>query len=144
MIIEDVKRDSAADSGIMSENSDFSKEDERSVDNTEILERIAVKVGQKIHVILVPDIIYIEAEGDYVRIITDNGKYIKEDTMKYYEAGLPPSKFVRVHRSHIVNVEKILRIELYEKQNQMLTLKNGDQVRASVSGYKSLRDALKL
>lgn len=144
MIIEDVKRDSAADSGIMSGNSDFSKEDERSVDNTEILERIAVKVGQKIHVILVPDIIYIEAEGDYVRIITDNGKYIKEDTMKYYEAGLPPSKFVRVHRSHIVNVEKILRIELYEKQNQMLTLKNGDQVRASVSGYKSLRDALKL
>lgn len=54
------------------------------------------------------------------------------------------TKFVRVHRSHIVNVEKILRIELYEKQNQMLTLKNGDQIRASVSGYKALREALNL
>lgn len=112
--------------------------------DTEVLERIAVKVGQKIHVILIPDIIFIEADGDYVRIITDHGKFMKEDTMKYYEAGLPQSKFVRVHRSHIVNVEKILRIELYEKQNQMLTLKNGDQIRASVSGYKALREALNL
>lgn len=55
--------------------------------DTEVLERIAVKVGQKIHVILIPDIIYIEADGDYVRIITDHGKFMKEDTMKYYEAG---------------------------------------------------------
>ena len=108
------------------------------------LERVAVKVGQKIHVILVPDILYIQSDGDYVQIVTDQHAYMKEETMKYFETSLPQSKFVRVHRSYIVNVEKILRIELYEKQSQMLTLKNGDKIRASVSGYKALRSVLNL
>lgn len=110
----------------------------------ETLERIAVKTGQKIHVILVPDIVYIQSDGDYVQIVTGQSRYLKEETMKYFEASLPRSRFVRVHRSYIVNVEKILRIELYEKQNQMLTLNNGDQIRASVSGYKELRTVLNL
>jgi len=110
----------------------------------EVLERVAVKTGQKIHVILVPDIVYIQSDGDYVQIVTEHNKYLKEETMKYFETSLPRSQFVRVHRSFIVNVEKILRIELYEKQNQMLTLKNGDQIRASVSGYKELRAILNL
>jgi len=108
------------------------------------LERVAVKVGQKIHVILVPDILYIQSDGDYVQIVTDQHAYMKEETMKYFETSLPQSRFVRVHRSYIVNVEKILRIELYEKQSQMLTLKNGDKIRASVSGYKALRSILNL
>lgn len=110
----------------------------------EILERIAVKIGQKIHVILVPDIVYIQSDGDYVQIVTGQSRYLKEETMKYFEANLPRTQFVRVHRSYIVNVEKILRIELYEKQNQMLTLKNGDQIRASVSGYRELRTILNM
>ena len=110
----------------------------------EPLERVAVKSGQKIHVIYVPDIVYIQSDGDYVQIITSGNKYLKEDTMKYFEANLPTARFVRVHRSYIVNVEKILRIETYEKQNQMLTLANGDKIRASVSGYKALRAVLNL
>lgn len=113
-------------------------------EETGVLERVAVKVGQKIHVILVPDIVYIRSDGDYVQIVTDQNKFLKEETMKYFEAGLSSSQFVRVHRSYIVNVEKILRIEMYEKQNQMLTLKNGDKIRASTSGYKALRVALNL
>jgi hypothetical protein len=113
-------------------------------EETEALERVAVKVGQKIHVIFVRDIIYIRSDGDYVQIVTDGNRFLKEETMKYFEAGLPPSLFVRVHRSCIVNVEKILRIEMYEKQNQMLTLKNGDKIRVSVSGYKALRGVLNL
>lgn len=108
------------------------------------LGRGAVKVGQKIHVILVPDIVYIQSDGDYVQIVTEHNKYLKEETMKYFETSLPRSQFVRVHRSYIVNVEKILRIELYEKQSQMLTLKNGDKIRASASGYKTLRLILNL
>lgn len=109
-----------------------------------ILKRIAVKTGQKIHVILVPDIVYIQSDGDYVQIVTGQSRYLKEKTMKYFEASLPRTKFVRVHRSYIVNVEKILRVELYEKQVQMLTLKNGDQIRASIAGYKELRSILNL
>jgi hypothetical protein len=110
----------------------------------ELLERIAVKSGTKIHVVLIPEIIYIQADGDYVMIFTTNGKYLKEQTMKYFEENLPQLQFVRVHRSIIVNVEMISRIELYEKQNQLLTLKNGQQIKTSPAGYKSLRAALKL
>lgn len=111
---------------------------------TEILERIAVKSGQKIHVILVPEIIYLQAEGDYVKIFTAKGKFLKEETMKYFQENLPIKQFVRVHRSYIVNVEMIHRIDVYEKQNQLVTLKNGEQIKASVAGYKQLKSALNL
>ncbi|CEA15556.1 MAG TPA: LytTR family transcriptional regulator [Fermentimonas caenicola] len=144
MVVVENKIETEPDTDFKADSNETKLNPEQTDEGSEAIERIAVKVGNKIHVILVQDIIYIEADGDYVKIVTDHGKYMKEDTMKYYEAGLPQSKFVRVHRSYIVNVEKILRIELYEKQNQMLTLNNGDQIRASASGYKSLRDVLKL
>lgn len=111
---------------------------------TEILERIAVKSGQKIHVIMIPEIVYLQADGDYVQIFTMTGKYLKEQTMKYFDEHLPSNQFVRVHRSCIVNVEAISRIELYEKQNQQLTLKNGHQIKVSQAGYKLLRLQLNL
>ena len=57
---------------------------------------------------------------------------------------LSDTEFVRVHRSYLVNVSKILRIELYEKQTQMLSLSNGDKLKISVSGYKRLREVLGL
>jgi len=110
----------------------------------ELLERIAVKSGSKIHVVLMPEILYLQADGDYVQIFTAQGKYLKEQTMKYFEEHLPGNQFVRVHRSVIVNVEMISRIELYEKQNQLLTLKNGQQIKTSPGGYKALRMALNL
>lgn len=120
------------------------REDESAEKENGFIERIALKTGQKIHVILVPDIVYIQSNGDYVQLITENGKYIKEETMKYFEANLHPQKFVRIHRSYIVNVEKIARIELFEKNSQMLILKNGHQIKASTTGYKMLREVLNL
>jgi len=111
---------------------------------SDIIERIAVKSGTKIHVVLVPEILYLQADGDYVQIFTAQGKYLKEQTMKYFEEHLPENQFVRVHRSVIVNVEMISRIELYEKQNQLLTLKNGQQIKTSPGGYKALRAVLNL
>lgn len=110
----------------------------------EVLDRVVVKTGQKIHVINVPDIVYIQSDGDYVQIYTGQNHFLKEETMKYFETHLPSASFVRVHRSYIVNVEKILRIELYEKKNQILTLTNGQKIKASASGYKLLREALNL
>jgi hypothetical protein len=116
----------------------------KKVSELEMLERVAVKSGTKIHVVLVSDILYLQADGDYVQIFTGTGKYLKEQTMRYFEEHLPENQFVRVHRSIIVNVEMISRIELYEKQNQLLTLKNGQQIKTSPAGYKALRVALKL
>ena len=116
----------------------------KKVAETELLERIAVKSGSKIHVVMVPEIIYLQADGDYVQIFTEQAKFLKEQTMKYFEEHLPDSQFVRVHRSVIVNVEMISRIELYEKQSQLLTLKTGQQIKASPAGYKALRAVLNL
>jgi hypothetical protein len=111
---------------------------------TEMLERIAVKSGTKIHVVLIPEILFLQADGDYVQIVTTKGKYLKEQTMKFFEEHLPENQFVRVHRSVIVNVEMISRIELYEKQAQLLTLKDGQQIKTSPGGYKALRSVLNL
>ena len=64
--------------------------------------------------------------------------------MKYFEQHLDPDTFIRIHRSYIININEISRIELFEKENYIVKLKNGDQVKASSSGYKALKDALKL
>lgn len=110
----------------------------------EIIDRVAVKLGTKIHVINVPDIMYLQAEGDYVMIHATDGNHLKEQTMKYFEQHLPQNKFVRVHRSCIVNVEIISRVELYEKQNYMLVLQNGEKLKTSANGYKLLKKVLSL
>ncbi|MDR1552046.1 MAG: LytTR family transcriptional regulator DNA-binding domain-containing protein [Prevotellaceae bacterium] len=117
--------------------------DTQSSTDVEKLEHIAVKSGQNIHVIIVSDILYLQAFGDYVHIFTDSGKYLKEQTMKYFETNLP-QQFVRIHRSYIVNIKAISRIELYEKQSQLLTLKNGHQIKISSTGYKLLKQKLNL
>jgi hypothetical protein len=111
---------------------------------TTCIDRIAIKDGVKIDIILTPDIFYLQAYGDYVVVFTHDRKYMKEQTMKYFEESLPPQLFVRVHRSYIVNVAQISRIELHEKQTQQITLKNGHQLKVSAAGYKALRVALGL
>lgn len=108
------------------------------------LERFAVKSGTKIHVVLVSEIICLFSDGDYVQVVTEKGKFLKEQTMKYFETNLPESRFVRVHRSCIVNIEAISRIDLYEKQSQQLMLKSGEKIKVSQNGYKLLREKLKL
>ena len=110
----------------------------------EIIDRITVRVGQKLHLIKIQEIIYIQADGDYVQVITKEGNYLKEQTMKFFEICLPHKSFVRIHRSYIVNVEHIARIESYGKQNQQVTLKNGQWLKVSISGYKALKEALQL
>lgn len=118
-----------------------SKEETAAVN---IIDHIAVKNGQKIDLIYTSDIIYIQAEGDYVMIYSINGKYLKEQTMKSLEISLPGNKFVRVHRSSIINIDYIQRIELFEKQSQIVFLQKGLQVKMSITGYKLLKKTLNL
>ena len=109
-----------------------------------VLETISVKTGQKIHLVQVSDLLFLQAEGDYVLLHTADGKYLKEQTMKYFEENLPAERFVRIHRSCIVHTDFISKIELYEKQNYRITLKTGQQLKASATGYKLLKAALQL
>lgn len=124
---------------------DPGKSSEKEIVNSSdagIQERIAVKSGARIHVVPLQEIICLMADGDYVLVVTEKGRYLKEQTMKYFESHLPPNQFIRIHRSCIVNVSFISRIELYEKQNQQLLLKNGDKVKISQAGYRLLRERL--
>lgn len=108
----------------------------------EILERIVVKSGNKIHVIPCDRIDYLEAQDDYVMIYTADGKFLKQSTMKYFEDKLDPGLFARVHRSYIVQVERIDRIELYGRETYMLFLKSGAKITVSKSGYDKLKQIL--
>ncbi|MDR3220109.1 MAG: LytTR family transcriptional regulator [Dysgonamonadaceae bacterium] len=110
----------------------------------EKLTRISVKKRQEIHVIPVGQIFYIEANGDYVLIHTAESKYLKGGTMKYWEEHLPDAIFVRTHRSFIINIELIAKIELYEKEIYKVRMKNGSSLRISNSGYKLLKQKMQL
>ena len=109
-----------------------------------LIDRITVKDGSRIHLIKADELIYIQACGDYVMLITPSGEYLKEQTMKYFETHLPPETFVRVHRSTIVNVTQISRVELFGKETYQLLLKNGVKLRVSLSGYRLLKERLGL
>jgi hypothetical protein len=105
------------------------------------LKQIAVKSNSKIDVLSVDEIYFLSSDGDYVLINTENSKFLKEQTMKYFELHLPEN-FIRIHRSYIVNSQKISRVELLEKQTYYLILKNNQRIKMSVSGYKLLRQKL--
>lgn len=106
--------------------------------------RIALRSGTKIHVVPIDEVLYLQADGDYVQVVTPQGRFLKEQTLKSFAEQLPPERFARVHRSVLVNVEAISRIERYEKNTQQLRLKNGDTVKVSQQGYKLLRQQLGL
>jgi len=108
----------------------------------EKLSRIIVKKNSEYHCIPVNQIRYIEANGDYVTLYTDSNRYLKDQTMKYWETHLPEDSFVRIHRSFIVNIEVIAKIELYEKEIYKVHLKNGDVLKASSAGYKLLKQKM--
>lgn len=110
----------------------------------ESIDRITVKDGSRIHLIPTHDLLYIQACGDYVTLVTPEGQYVKEQTMKYFETHLPTTGFVRIHRSTIVNVTQISRVELFGKENYRLLLKNGVKLRVSHSGYRLLKERLEL
>jgi len=110
---------------------------------TDQLERVVVKVGNKIHIIAISKIYHIEAMDDYVRIHTDQGKYLKKQTMKFFEAHLPPEDFVRIHRSHMAAVQQISKIEVMEKESYVVILKEGVTLPVSRSGYAKLKETLR-
>ena len=110
----------------------------------EFLLRIAVKSRHKVSVIPIEEVVYLEAEGDYVMIYTQDGRHLKEKTMKYFETHLDPEQFIRIHRSYIVNAKFIDRIEYYDKESYAVLTKTGAKLKASTSGYKLLKQALNM
>jgi two-component system, LytTR family, response regulator len=106
------------------------------------LNRIVVRKANSINIIPVEQIKYVEAQDDYVMIYYSSGKALKQQTMKFYEDNLPKVDFVRIHRSYIVKVEEINRIEPYGKDNHVAILRSGDKLPVSRAGYKHLKEEL--
>jgi len=106
------------------------------------LTRIVFRKGAGIKIIPLNLISYFAAEDDYVMIYYNEGKALKTKTMKYYEEHLPSDLFMRVHRSFIINIEYITKLEPYSKDNYVAVLKSGDKIPVSRAGYKSLREKL--
>jgi two-component system LytT family response regulator len=113
------------------------------IDNQEeIIHRVVVRWGSKIHIIPVSDIRYIQAEDDYVMLYTKDNKYLKQKTMKYFESHLSPDEFVRIHRSYIVRVSEITQMQLYEKDSYIVILKDGTKLPVSKGGLPALKKML--
>lgn len=104
--------------------------------------RVVVKKGQNIVVLPVQRIHYFEAFDDYVKIYTTEGFYLKKKTMLYFEKTLDASQFVRVHRSYLLNLQELTRIEPMEKDNHVALLKSGSRVPLSQTGYAKLKSVL--
>jgi two-component system LytT family response regulator len=107
-------------------------------------QRIVVKNGSKIKIIPVHDVLFLEAADDYVKVHTQEGYFLKNKTMNHFEQVLDKQQFVRSHRSYIVNVQQITRIDPYEKDNHIAILRSGAKVPVSRSGYGKLKDVLGL
>lgn len=104
--------------------------------------RIVVKDNGLIRIIGEQDIFYIEANDDYIKIVTKDGNYLKKSTLGHVEQSLDPQQFVRVHRSYLVPVSQLLRIEPYEKESHIALLKCGAKVTVSKSGMAKLKTLL--
>ncbi len=103
--------------------------------------RVVVKNGGKIKIIPVNQIHYLEAADDYVKIFTADGTFLKKKTMSLFEQSMAQFQFVRIHRSYIVNTQRITRIEPYEKDSHLVLLNTGTQLPLSKSGYSKLKEA---
>lgn len=109
--------------------------------SSQIEDHISIRDGQKIKIISIEEIEYLQADGDYVKIHTEDGQWMKEQTMKYFEEHLPQNMFVRIHRSYIVNIKFLSRIERYG-QLQNVILRDGSAIKISAAGYKLLKSII--
>jgi len=125
-----------------------------AVGNQELLEsaamspaqhnRVVVKKNGIIKIIAVSDIQYLEADDDYVKLSTTDGIFHKNKTMSFFERTLDPGQFIRIHRSYIINLAQVTKIELKEKDSYIVLLKSDIWLPVSKTGYGKLKTSLGL
>jgi two-component system LytT family response regulator len=105
-------------------------------------ERIVVKDGTRVTIIPVAKLDYAEAQDDYVALASQGKKHLKQQTIASLEAALDLARFVRIHRSYIVNFERVARIEPYGKDSRLAILTDGMRLPVSRTGYARLKALL--
>ena len=106
------------------------------------LDRIPVRDGASVFIIPVSKLDYAEAQDDYIALASQGKKHLKQQTISSLEAALDPSRFLRIHRSYIVNLERVAKIELYGKDSYVAVLSTGAQLPVSRAGHSRLRALL--
>jgi two-component system LytT family response regulator len=108
----------------------------------QFLERVVIRDGTRVTLIPVTKLDYAEAQDDYVALASQGTKHLKQQTIASLEAALDPGRFVRIHRSYIVNFERVARIEPYGKDSRLAILTDGTRLPVSRAGYARLRSLL--
>lgn len=106
------------------------------------LERIVIRDGTRVHIIAVAKIDYLEAQDDYVAVHSAGKTYLKQQTLSGIEAALDPARFIRVHRSYIVNLERIEKVEPLTKDTRVAVLTDSSRIPVSQNGYIRLSELL--
>ncbi|HUI81530.1 MAG TPA: response regulator [Bryobacteraceae bacterium] len=109
---------------------------------SEYLERLAVRDGTRVHIIPIAKLDYAEAQDDYVALHSGGKQFLKQQTISSLESALDPARFVRIHRSYLVNLERVVKIEPYTKDSRVVVLTDGAQLPVSRAGYTRLQDLL--
>lgn len=106
------------------------------------LERVLIRDGAQVHVLPVDRIDYVEAQDDYVAFKAEGRQFLKDQTMANLEAMMDPARFVRIHRSYLLNIDRIARVELYAKDSRVAILRDGTRLPVSRAGYARLSKLL--
>jgi two-component system LytT family response regulator len=106
------------------------------------LERVVIRDGAQVHVVAADKIDYVEAQDDYVGIRTGGRTLLKEQTLGDLEGQLDARRFVRIHRSYLLNIERLARVELYAKDSRLAILTDGTKLPVSRAGYQRLQQLL--
>lgn len=101
-------------------------------------DRILIRDGGDVHVVPMAKIDYVEAQDDYVCFRAEGKRYLKQQTLADVETALDPARFVRIHRSYILNVDRLAKLELYAKDSHAAILRDGTRLPVSRSGYSRL------
>jgi two-component system, LytTR family, response regulator len=104
--------------------------------------RMLVRDGPRVHVIPVDRIDYVQAQDDYVCFRSEGKDYLKEQTLAETEASLDPKAFVRIHRSYLLNLSRLMRVDQDERQNRVAVLTDGRRLPVSRAGYTRINSLL--
>jgi two-component system LytT family response regulator len=106
------------------------------------LERVLIRDGSQVHVLPIDRLDYVEAQDDYVCFKSEGKSYLKDQALGSVEAALDPARFVRIHRSYLLNIDRLARVELYAKDSRVVILRDGTRLPVSRAGYARLAKLL--
>jgi two-component system LytT family response regulator len=106
------------------------------------LERLLVRDGSRVEVIPIESVDYLEAQDDYVAIHVEGRSWLKTQPLAELAAGVDPARFVSIHRSYVLNIERLARLELYAKDSRVAVLRDGRQLPVSRAGHARLRELM--